>query len=488
VTGPAVIIGDGVDEQVAARYLARAGMTVHMVREGATALAHLPAIGWIPPRIARDLAISAPATSKDERWLSLVLPEGGRLELTHDVARAAEAIRQLSARDAGRWPQFCTRMRVLSRALEKLYEAPPPDPLANTAADALQLVRAALGVRSLGRQGLEDLLRLIPMSIADLLDDWFESAVLKGALAALGVTNLAQGPRSGGTALNFLHHHAGCETGVFRQPVRDLSDAFTARAGMETADAHAIEIRVKRGVVASVALSDGRELAAAIVMSGTDPKRTLLELVDPGWLDPALTRAVRHIRSRGVTALVKLTFERDPGFTTLAAAATPDALERAYDDSKYGAVSREPYVEFRYVGVNTAGTHDVQAHVQYVPYRLRDAVWDAQQEERLARVAIGALQTVAPGIAESIRVESVVSPLALEVHHGLPEAQPYHAELALDQFLWMRPAPELARYRTPIGGLYLCGPAMHPGAGVLGAAGMHAAHAVMRDVKASRKS
>lgn len=481
----AIVIGDGIDEHVAAHYLARNGLSVRLLRDGRAPQSQRLQTGWIAPQIVRDLALATHGLSIEQRdpWLQIGLPGGGRLELTRDIARSAEEIGKVNRHDGARWAEFCERMHALAAVLQSLYVAPPPDPLASTFAGRLDLARLASRVRGLGRQGMTDLFRVLPMSIADLLDEWFDSDALKGALGALGVMHLCQGPRSGGTALNFLHHHVGCIPGVFRQPVSNVHSVLRNLPGVEVLEGSAMQVIVKGSAVEGVRLETGEEIHASVVLSGAHPQRALLDAIDAAWLAPELVRAVRRIRSRGVTAEVTLALDRDPGFTTLTIAPSLDYLEHAYDDAKYGRMSREPFVEARYVGTAEAGRHTVQLHVQYAPYALQEGTWDSGRAQALTRTVLDGIAAAAPDAVSALVDHTVRTPQALEREYGCPEGQPYHAELALDQFLWMRPVPELARYRTPIRGYYLCGPAMHPGAGVPGAAGMHAARTVLRDLR-----
>ena len=189
----AIVIGGGADALVVAQVLARAGREVMVIESHASA----PDDGWVPPSVLRELRVAGLHHEWPDPWLVVPLPDGGRLELWRDIARSAESIRRLSARDAERWPAFCEQMARLARFLEAVYSAAPPDPLS---------LRFALRARRLGKQGLSALLRLLPMPVADLLDDWFEADALKGALGAAGVLHLLQGPRSGGTAFRLLHH------------------------------------------------------------------------------------------------------------------------------------------------------------------------------------------------------------------------------------------------------------------------------------------
>lgn len=446
-----VVIGSGANELVVAHLLARAGRSVVLI---SASTAQREEEGWIAPGIMRELALERHGLQVrvPDPWAVAPLPDGGRLELWRDVARTAESIRQVSPRDAAKWPEFCERMARLARFLEKIYAEPPPDPLG---------LRFALRARRLGGQGLVDLLRLLPMSAAQLLDDWFESDALKGVLGAAGVRHLHQGPRSGGTAFRLLHHHVGSPPGVFRPPRSNLAEVLAVLPGIDARKTKLASITVREGRAVAVVTKSGEEIAADVIVSGIDPRRTLLELVDPGWLDPQLVRALRHIRSRGVLARFSLELERPAGFSTLVVAPSLDYLERAYDDAKYGRVSAEPWLEARCEGASA------ELHVQYVPY---GAAAEPDLETRVVKKLSAHLN-----IAQC----TVHTPRDLEALHGWPEGQAHHAELTLDQALWMRPLPELARYRTPIDGLWLCGPAMHPGGAIAGAAGYNCARAIL---------
>jgi phytoene dehydrogenase-like protein len=369
----AVIIGAGVDELVAAHLLARAGNRVLVLdQHGAS-----ETTGWMAPEVERALGVTF------ERRLPDPWAAAPQLELWQDMARSVQAIRKLSMKDAEAWPRFCGRVAAAAKLLQRLYLAPPPDPLGRDFSDLARGLSFALHAHREGREAIEDFLRLLPMPVADLLDDWLESDVLKGLLGSLAVEGSPLGPRAGGTALALLHRHVGSAPGVFRAPDSNAQSRLRSLPGVAIREAAIARITVRAGKVAGVALEGGEELAADLVLSGADPKRTLLELLEPGWLDPELARALRRVRCRSIP----------PG----PPAASLDALERASDSLKYNR-------------------------------------------------AYGSS----------------------------------HAELALDQFLWMRPVPELARYRSPIAGLYLCGQSMHPGAGIPGLAGLHCARAVQK--------
>jgi phytoene dehydrogenase-like protein len=400
--------------------------------------------GWVPPAVLRELGLDLRLEWPDP-WASVLLEDGGTLDLWQDMGRTVESLRRLSPRDAGKWPEFCRRMAALAAVFEALYAEPPANPLD---------VRVAMRVRRLGRQGMEDLMRVLPMPVAELLDDWFECDALKGALGAMGIVHIQQGPRSAGTAFRFLHHHTGSPPGVFRPPRSNLGAVLRAAAGIETRSAAVARISVRGGRAGGVVLASGEEVEASLVVSALDPRRTLLELADPRWLDPELARAVSHIRRRGAAARVY--FRKQS--RNLVIAPSLDYLERAYDDVKYARVSRAPYLEARTADGGT------EVHFQYAP-----PAGGADIAEAARRLL--------PGLADA--EASLFAPRELEAREGWPEGQAYHAELALDQALWMRPLPQLAHYRTPVDGLWLCGPGMHPGGGIPGAAGYNCARTLL---------
>jgi phytoene dehydrogenase-like protein len=308
---------------------------------------------------------------------------------------------------------------------------------------------------------MEELMRLLPMPVAELLDDWFESDALKGALGALAIQDIQQGPRSGGTVFRLLHVAVGNAPGIFRTARSNFR--AIASQGLDIRQGSVKRINVRAGKAAGITLDNGEDMSASVIVSGASPARTLIDLLEPGWVDPDLVRALRHVRSRGVAAQIDFELEQAPAWHTLTIAPSLDHVERAYDDAKYGRVSAAPCLD-----VLADGMH---AHVrfQFAPYGA---------DGDIAGVAAKLLERHMPPIKRA----TVRSAVELERAYGWPEGQPHHAELALDQGLWMRPLPELAGYRSPIEGLWLCGPAMHPGAGVAGASGYNCAKALLREL------
>jgi len=443
----AIVIGAGANGLVTAHYLARAGKRVCVVEQRDVPDPSAD-IGWIPDVVIRDLGLSGAGLriAEPDPWITAPLPAGGTLELSRDIRRSTEAIRRISPRDAEQWPEFCERMFTLAGVLQRLYLAPAPDIESTDARELSRIAGLGLYVRRLGKQTVIDLARILPMSIAELLDDWFENDTLKGLLGALGIWHLKQGPRAGGTAFNFLHHHVGSRLGVFRPARSNMTQALSTISGVEILRGAHATVLAKSGRATGVALDQrGETIAAPLVISSAPPRATLEPIALE--LDPEFARAVRNIKARAVVARGALSVGSPPPYSTLCIAPSLDYLEHAYDDAKYGRDSAEPYVEVQ----RTDGR--VELHVQYVP---------PGQHEKLAAT-----------------VARVLKAQPSQVQLQRAEESLYHGELTLDQILFMRPVPGWSRYRTPIEGLYLCGSGTHPGGGLPGAAGRNAARAIL---------
>jgi len=426
-------------------------------------------IGWVPSQVVRELNLDQQGlrVSRPDPWITAPLAGGGNLELWADMARSVEAIRRISPADASGWPDFCARMHKLAKVLERLYVVPPPDIESRNPRELARIAGLGLYARRLGKQAIIDLARVLPMSIAELLDDWFESDALKGVLGALGVWHLKQGPRSGGTAFNLLHHHVGSPLGVFRPPVSNITAVLLSIPGVEIRRGQeAIAVHGPDGRLSGVVLGpSGDAIGAPLVVSSADPRATFGHLKQD--LDPEFVRAVDNIKCRGVVATATLEWQGPTSFKQLCIAPSLEYLERAYDAAKYGRDSERPYVELR------AEEGRIHVHVQYVPFTNGGGHDDRHRAVKAAVVGVAASH------APEIKTAEERLRLTLPDEPGRTEGHLYHGELTLDQILFMRPVPGWSRYRTPIEGLYLCGSGTHPGGGIPGAAGRNAAREIL---------
>jgi len=262
------------------------------------------------------------------------------------------------------------------------------------------------------------------------------------------------------------------------------------------------QVKVKDGVATGVILSNGDEIDSRAVISNADPKRTLLGFVDPQHLAPSFLQRLQHYRMNGTVAKVNLALSSLPSFNgvnsdvatllggRIQVSPEVDYLERAFDASKYGEFSQQPYLEATIPTLHDsslalAGKHVMSIYMQYAPYKLRNADWDTQRDA-LGDVVVNTLAQYAPDLPGLIEAREVITPKDLEQTYGLTGGQIFHGELALDQLFTMRPLLDWAQYRTPIKSLYLCGSGTHPGNGLTGGSGANAAREIAKDVK--RKS
>jgi phytoene dehydrogenase-like protein len=527
VTYDAIVIGGGVNGLVAAATLARAGSRVLVVErsDSTGGLANVTEFapgfrvaplgldaGWLPPPVARELGLGAL-----ERTLPAVpvaVPAGDRewLALPADIPKGVEAIRRYSPADAAQWPAFATRIGNLTAFLESLYVLPPPDIDSSALHDLVPLLGIARKLRGLGRAGMIELLRVMPMSVQEYLDDSLQCEPLKAAIGAAGTAEIRQGPRSGGTAFVMLHHHVGVSAGAIRgrgywkAGPGALTDAVadaarragvTIRCGAEVTGISAAADRVT-GVI----LAGGETIPARTVLSSADPASTLLGMVDPVWLDPEFLLAVRNIKFRGSSARVLYALDTLPEFPglpdpadvlrgVLSLSPSLDQIERAADAAKYGRISEDPHIEvqipsLRWPGLAPEGKHVLVATAQWAPYRLATGAWTAEHREDLGRAVTAGIERIAPGFSRTVRERVVGAPPDLEATFGLTEGATTQGEMTLDQVLFMRPVPGASRYETPLEGLYLCGAGTHPGSRIAGGPGWLAARQVLRNRRERR--
>jgi phytoene dehydrogenase-like protein len=437
-------------------------------------------------------------------------PDGRALTLYTEAQRSAEEVKKFSAKDAANYVDFQESLARIAGIAAQLMELTPPVIEKPSNEDIWKFLKVGRKVRGLGKKEMMRLIRWGPMAAADFVAEFFETDLLRAVIAARGIYGAALGPWSAGSTLLLLLRAAADPYPVGnsaypRGGMGALTAAMAAAAKEAGAEirtgAEVTQILVKDGKVTGVALARGEEISAKAVVSGADPQRTLLGLLDPVHLPPSFVVKMRNYRVNGTAAKVNVALDALPSFVALKNSADAtgslagrihigpgiDYLERAFDNSKYGEFSPAPYLDISIPTIqdNTlapAGKHVMSIYMQFAPYLLKSGNWQ-QQRDALRDAVIKTVAEYAPDFASKILAVQTLTPADLEATYGLTGGHPFHGELALDQIFTMRPLLGWARYATPVKHLYLCGNGTHPGNGVTGASGHNAAREIIKHLR-----
>lgn len=493
-----IVVGAGLNSLVAANYLAKAGKRVLVLERRAVVggqaasetlgegfrVDALHAGGALRPDIVDDLELAQhglPASVSEP--LVSMLPDGRQLRLSADGdERTVASIAAFSKRDAERWPAFVAFMSEAAGFLDAAYRTPMPRLPHVSLSEGLPLAKLGLHLRRLGARDMFRVIRALPMSSLELTEEWFESDVVRAAVGAVAIHGSTLGPMSAGSGYTLMHNWLNrggpgqrrVEGGLGR--ISDaLVAALKARGGAVRLSAAVRNVVVEDQTARGVRLTSGEEVLASCVVSGADPRHTLLDLVGAPELPPEFVWAAQSIKMRGAVAKVHLLTDGNHGLPAGTLVISPGVryLERAYDAAKYGQMSANPYLEI------TARGQVVSIHFQFAPYALRERNW-GQERAVLERCAIDTAGATFPQLKSSIREVRSLTPVDLEQTYGLTEGDLNHGQLIIDQMFFMRPMPGWSTHKTPIDGLYLCGSGVHGGGGISGASGRNAARAIIK--------
>jgi len=521
-----VVVGGGHNGLVAAGLLARRGARVTVLerrsRVGGAATTEQPwgpgfnvtalsyVVSLMPPTIVKELELAKHGYKVyPQHGYFAPYRDGRALQLPdHDPGRRREQIAKFSKADVDGYERWDSWLGSLGDVLGPLLTTIPPRLGSRRARDLVDQLQLAWRLRGLGVEGTADVTRLFTMSIADLLDEYFESSQMKGVLAVSGVIGTWAGPRSAGTAYVMAHHKIGDvgegQLGSWGFPEggmgavsHALRDAAIANGATVRTESPVARIDVLDGRVRGVTLESGEELRADVVVAATHPQITFLEHIDPALLPSDFIGRIERWRSRSGTVKVNVAVDRLPEFTakpgydpevhggTIVLAESLDDIEGAFQDAVAGRPASLPFADICIPSVfdptlAPEGKHVVSMFTQWVPHNYaheRDqAALDAYADRVIERV-----DAVAPGFTDSILHRQVIGPYEMEHEYGLVGGNIFHGELSPDQMFHMRPAPGYADFRTPIDGLYQASSATHGGGGVTGIPGLHATRQIMRD-------
>ena len=517
----AIVIGGGHNGLVAAAYLARAGRKTLVLERrplvGGAAVTEEVFPGFkfsvfsyvvslLRPEVIRELELPKHGLQILPLESTITpLDNGDYLGAWADPDETRRELCRHSTHDADAMVVFGRLMQHMAMAVKPILNMVPPDPASLAPSDLRGLLELGGHFRSLGGERFHALHKLMTLSSADYLDEWFEFDGLKATKSASGIIGTFLGPRSPGSAYVLLHHYMGEIDGAFRAwGFQKGGTGAISEAIASAARAHGAEIRtgaaverviVRGGRATGVALASGEEIAANVVISGLDPRQTFTRLVEPKTLPDDLVEGVRRYKFRGSSGKVNLALAGLPDFTCLpgngphlrgAISISPsiEYLERAYDDAKYGEFSRHPYMDIVIPsmidpGMAPPGKHVMSIFVQYAPHSLNGG-WDDSKREAFGDTVVKTLSRYAPNIESLILHRQVLTPADIERITGLTEGNIFQGELALQQLFFLRPVPRWAKYRTPIRGYWQCGAGTHPGGGIMGGSGRLAALEILR--------
>ncbi len=520
-----IVIGAGHNGLTSAAFLAKAGLRVLVLERnawiGGAAVSRSLHENWLYSNCSYVSSLLRPEIF---RGLELakhglqIVPYGGGVTFTRDgdllggyidkdVKR--REIARFSARDADAWMRYSRDTMRQCRFIRSMLLRTPPDPTSFKPRDLRELLHLGREFGKLGEQTIHDTLRFYTLSIADYLNEYFEHDVVKANFAGSGIIGTALGVHSPGTAYVLLHHYMGdvdgqagawgFARGGMGAVSQALGNALRSFGGEIVTDADVARIVVRGGKVTGVALANGDEYHADIVLSNLDPKRTFLRLMDERDIGAEVVKRARNFKIRGSSGKLNIALDGLPEFTALGRnhplhcgdmhfLDSLERFERAYDDWKRGTWSKDPYLDLLIPSLTDPtmtppGKHYMSVFVQYVPPQIEGRDWTDADRDAFRETVFDQIERYSPGFRKLVLHAEVRTPRELEAEVGLTEGNIFQGELTFDQLLFNRPFPGMAQYRGPVRGMYLCGSATHPGGGVMAAPGANAAREVLLDLR-----
>jgi len=523
-TYDAIIVGAGHNGLTTAAYLAKAGLDVVCVEKndyiGGAAVSLEMYKDWkysncsyvcslLRPEIYRSLELHKHGLQ--------VTPYGGSCQFMengdyfgsyHDPEVAYREQARHSKHDADAYERFSADTMRQCRFVRDTLLRTPPDPTSFKPKDIRELLEVGSKFMEMGEDRMYETIRFWTMSVAEYLDEYFETDVIKTTYSASGIIGTALGVYSPGTAYVLLHHYMGDVDGnvgtwgVARGGMGAVSDsiagAFQSYGGELRTESGVDKIMVRNGRTTGVALENGEEISARIVVSAMDVKRTFLKCMDKSDLPEEFHKRVNNFKIRGSSGKVNIALDGLPTFPAIPKGSTLyhgdmhfidslERMERAYDDWKDGTFSKDPYVDMIMPSMidptmAPPGKHIMSCFVQYCPHQIEGREWTEPEKEEFAKTVIDSMANYSPDLKSLILHYEVRTPQDIEEEIGITEGNIFHGELTMDQLLFNRPVPGYAQYRAPVSGLYMCGSSTHPGGGVMAAPGANAAREILADL------
>ncbi|MGH8221698.1 MAG: phytoene desaturase family protein [Woeseiaceae bacterium] len=524
-TYDAIVIGAGHNGLTSAAFLAKAGLDVVCVEQndyiGGAAVSRNLYKDWMYSNCSYVCSLLRPEIYRAlelHRHGLQVTPYGGSLTFMQngdyygsyqdDEVSYRERAR-FSKHDANAYERYSADTMRQCRFIRDFLLRTPPDPTSFRPKDIRELMLLGRKFMEMDEDRMYDTIRFWTMSVAEYLDEYFETDVIKTALSGSGIIGTALGIHSPGTAYVLLHHYMGdvdgnvgtwgYARGGMGAVSKSIAGAFQAYGGELRTEAAVEKIVVKNGKVKGIALTTGEEIDARVVVSNMDVKRTFLKCMDERDVDPVFYHRVKNFKSRGSSGKLNIALEGLPTFPALPKGSplitsdmhfidSMERMERAYDDWKEGTWSKDPYVDMlipTLVDPTMAppGKHFMSCFVQYCPPQVEGRRWTDAEREAFGQSVIDQIGNYSPDFKELIAHVEIRTPQDIDEQIGITEGNIFHGELTMDQLLFNRPVPGYAQYRSPVAGLYMCGSSTHPGGGVMAAPGANAAREILFDLQ-----
>jgi phytoene dehydrogenase-like protein len=524
-TYDAIVVGAGHNGLTNAAFLAKAGLDVICVEKndyigGATVSRNLfkdwkysncsYVCSLLRPEIYRSLELHRHGLQVTPYGASMTFMENGDYYGSyHDPEVAYREMARFSRHDADAYERYSSDVMRQCRLIRDFLLTTPPDPTSFKPKDIKEFITIGNKFLEMGEERMYETIRFWTMSVAEYLDEYFETDVIKASLSGSGIIGTALGIHSPGTAYVLLHHYMGdvdgnvgswgFARGGMGSVAKAIAGAFQAYGGELRTDAGVDQIIVRNGKATGVALENGEEINGRIVVSAMDVKRTFLNCMDKSDLPEAFHNRVENFKIRGSSGKLNIALDGMPTFPALPKGSpllkgdmhfsdSMERMERAYDDWKEGTWSKDPYVDMvipTSIDPTMAppGKHFMSCFIQYCPHKVEGRDWTSDEKEQFAQTVINQIADYSPDFKDLILHYEVRTPQTIEEEIGITEGNIFHGELTLDQVLFNRPVPGYAQYRSPVGGLYMCGSSTHPGGGVMAAPGANAAREILADLK-----
>jgi phytoene dehydrogenase-like protein len=518
----AIVVGGGHNGLTCAAYLARAGRRVlvlekrYLVGGAAVSEEKFPGfkytvfsyvVSLLRPEVIRELELAKHGLQivpTGGAWVPM--ENGDQLAMYSDPASLREEIKRHSMRDADMIPKLTQMMYQLVGAVKPILGYVPPNPASPGFRGARTLADFGKHLKSLDKKTFHQLSKIMTMSADDFLAEWVETDVIRAVMGMNGIIGTMLGVKSPGTAYVLLHHYMGELDGAFtawgsqKGGTGGVSEAIASAARSYGAEircnASVQQVIVKNGRAVGVALEDGEEIYAKTIASAADPYVTFRKLIDEKELPEDLVSAIDKFKFRGSSGKVNLALDTAPKFSAMTdptflrssvvICPSVDFIEQAYDDAKFGAFSKRPFID---VNIPTMfdpsmappGKHVMSCFVQYASYNMPEYGDRDQQRDAFGNAVIDTLSEFCPNLKDIILHKQVLTPWDIEQEVSLTEGNIFAGELTLDQLFFFRPAAGWADYHTPIRNYYQCGSGTHPGGGITGGPGRLGALEILRD-------